>query len=387
MAEARSGTRERGLPSLNRSRAERKGSQRRGTYRLQGQGTLRFWLWAAVILSTFGVAYWKVAQGKLESQKAVLMARQRAVAQVLSPTVVPHTDRIERWVGELAGDWVGDLVVPGLALEQLQERPGIYLRVHLDATRSPAELRRAASESMLDGFVACLFIRRGEPDPRVGPACDTSPDCEPGLLCNEFHVCVRPPRPYNLRLGYAALRVLTTEWTDELHEAGNELKLRAFERELERVSRHDVPLAVQMMQKAETFTAVLDETSGEGLPEKIDGYETVEERAQRVPHWARIGVWEIASGRQVVRLRARADGRFVPVGEQQVVREPAAGRTEDQQRNLAAQQRQANGCALALAVKSSVQRAAQSPQPLGSAARPATGPTGAPPAAPSASGR
>ncbi|HOU92512.1 MAG TPA: hypothetical protein PLU22_15775, partial [Polyangiaceae bacterium] len=240
------------------------------------------------------------------------------------------------------------------------------------------ELRRAASESMLDGFVACLFVRRGEADPRVGPPCESSPDCEPGLVCNEFHVCVRPPRPYNLRLGYSALRVLTTEWTDELHRASNELTLRAFERELERVSKHDVPLAVQMMDKAEIFTAVLDETPPEGLPEKLDEYETVEERVQRVPHWARVGVWEIASGRQVVRLRTRADGQFIPVGEQQVMRVPAAGRTEDQQRNYAAQQRQANGCALALAVKAAVQRGpAQARAPEVPAEAPAPAPSGA----------
>jgi len=172
--------------------------------------------------------------------------------------------------------------------------------------------------------------------------------------------------------------VLTTEWTDELHRASNELTLRAFERELERVSKHDVPLAVQMMDKAEIFTAVLDETPPEGLPEKLDEYETVEERVQRVPHWARVGVWEIASGRQVVRLRTRADGQFIPVGEQQVMRVPAAGRTEDQQRNYAAQQRQANGCALALAVKAAVQRGpAQARAPEVPAEAPAPAPSGA----------
>jgi|GEM_PF-257074 len=368
MAAERNDARERGLPSLNRARAERQRSLRRGTYRLQGQGTLRFWLWAGVILATFGVGYWKVAQGKLESQKAQLMAKQRAVALVLSPTVVPHTDRIERWVAELAGQWRGDFMAPGLVLGRLQERPGIYLRVHAEAAATQRELRRAASDSMLDGFVACLFVRRGEADPRVGPPCESSPDCDPGLLCNEFHVCVPPPRPYNLRLGYSALRVLTSDWTDELHQASNELKLRAFERELERVSKHDVPLAVQMMDKAEIFTAVLDETPPEGLPEKLDGYESVEERVQRVPHWARVGVWEIATGREVLRIRARADGQFIPVGEQHVMRVPGAARTEDQRRNYAAQQRQANGCALALAVKAAVQRGASA------SARPAGGP-------------
>lgn len=308
-------------------------------------------MWTALILATFGVGYWKIAQGKLESQKAEVMAKQRAVAQVLAPKVVPHMERIEGWVRELGGEFRGDAMAEGLSLAEVEERPGIYLRVHIDAAQEQKELRRAASSSLLDGFVACLFVRRGEADPTVGPPCGSSLDCEPGLVCGEHQVCLRPPRPFNLRLAYGALRVLTSDWSDELHEANNELKVRAFERELERVSKQDVALAVQVMDKAEIFTAVLDETPDEGLPERLEGiYETTEERVQRVPHQARVGIWEIATGRQLLRVRARAEGRFIAVGERSAEVASDAG-AEAQRRNQAAQRRQANSCALALAVK------------------------------------
>ncbi|MBN2195568.1 MAG: hypothetical protein JW751_22300 [Polyangiaceae bacterium] len=354
MAEVERGPSRRGLPSLNQARAERRSALRRGVYPLRDQGAPRFWLWTGVILSTFGVGYWKVTQGQLESRKAEVMAKQRAVASVLAPEVVPHMDRIEAWVADLAGPYEGDRMDAGVALEKVQERPGIYLRVHIESAKPEKALRHAASSSLLDGFVACMFVRRREADPRAGPACKALTDCEPGLLCNEYNVCVPPPRPYNLRLAYGALRVLSTDWTDELHEATNELKVRAFERELDHVSRNDVPIAVKMMDGAEVFTAVLDENPKDGLPEKLDGYETVEERVQRVPHMARVGVWELGSGRQLLRVRAPAEGRFIPVGEQRSLHLASGDRTEDQQRSIAAQQRQANSCALATAVKARI---------------------------------
>jgi hypothetical protein len=62
---------------------------------------------------------------------------------------------------------------------------------------------------------------------------------------------------------------------------------------------------------------------------------------QRVGHPARVGIWDLTDGRQVLRLRSEAAGEFVPMGER-VIRDPGI---------VAAQARQVNGCALALAVR------------------------------------
>jgi hypothetical protein len=302
------------------------------------------------------IIYWKVSQGQLESEKSAIMAKQRAVAAALAPEVVPHTDKIESWIRDLASEWSKDEVDLSVKLSAIQRQPGIYFRVRLGAATDPDLLRREGGESLLDGFVACMFVREGEADPRSGPPCESSADCEPGLLCNEYEVCTKPPRPFNMRLAYSALRVLDSSWTDELHEATNDLKVRAFERELDRVSKNDVPIAVRMMTQAQLFTLVLDEPPDAELPPKLGGHETTEQRIQRVAHQARVGVWDMRSGKRLVRLRARADGKFVPVGNQHAARVPAEDRSEDQQRSVAAQQRQANSCALALAVKTAIQK-------------------------------
>ena len=329
---------------------------RRGRYSLRGELVPRFWLWAGVILASSMVIYWKVAQGKLESEKSGVMAKQRAVAAALSPEVVPYTDKIEQWVRESSGEWSKSFIAPDIDLSRIQRAPGIYFRVRQGAAADSELLRKEGAESLLDGFVACMFVREGEADPRQGPTCDASADCEPGLLCNEYNVCTPPPRPFNMRLAYSALHVLSSSWTDELHEATNDLKVRAFERELDRVSKNDVPIAIRMMKQAELFTLVVDEPPGGELPAKLDGFETIEQRIQRVPHRARVAVWDIRTGKQLVRLRSAADGKFVAVGDEHVATVPTDEQNEDQRRSLAAQQRQANSCALALAVRTAIQK-------------------------------
>lgn len=302
----------------------------------------QFWLWTAVLLGGFFVVYWRVVQGQLESEKNKVMAKQRAIAQSLGPRITPFRDKLETWVKELAGPYKGQFVAPGANLPVISKSPGVYLRLRLKQAHDSSSIRKAASRSLRDGFTSCLFVDRASKDPAQGTACKTSGDCQPGELCNEWNVCKPPQRPFNMRLAYRALRVLSTDWTDELHQASSDLAVAAYDRDLDAVARTDVPVAIDMMHGAKFFTVVIDEEPKGGLPKETEGAtESEEERLQRVPHMARVGIWEIATGKPVLRLRKEASGKFVAVGKA-VVNDPA---------NLAAQQRQANSCALALEVR------------------------------------
>jgi hypothetical protein len=136
--------------------------------------------------------------------------------------------------------------------------------------------------------------------------------------------------------------VLSTAWTDELHQAGSELAVAAYDRDLDAVARTDVPVAIEVLHRAKYFTAVIDEEPKGGLPKELpDNPESEDERLQRVPHMARVGVWDLQTGENLLKLRVEASGRFVPVGKV-VVSDPGS---------VAAQKRQANSCALALEVK------------------------------------
>jgi hypothetical protein len=336
------GARERGLPSVNQVRQERRRAIVLGRVRLRGLPP-HFWLWTVTILGVFSVVYWRVAEGHLEGRKAQVMSKQRAIAKTIGPKILPFRDKVEGWARELAGAYPGDFVSSDASLDAIEQSPGVYLRLRLGAARAPKDLRKAARSSLHDGFTSCLFRKTKTGDPTKGPSCKATADCVPGHLCNEWNVCAEPPIPYNMRLAYRTLRVLSPEWTDELHEATSELAVNAYDRDLDSVTRYDVRIAADILARSKYFTLVLDEDPGTGLPPEIpDAGETPEERVQRVPHAARVGIWDLQTDKPLLRLRTQAAGEFVPMGER-VIRDPVT---------LAAQQRQVNACQLALDVRS-----------------------------------
>ncbi len=335
------GARERGLPAVNQAKVEQRRALVFGRVRLSGVPPA-FWLWSLTAIGLFSVVYWRIAQGQLESRKAQVMAKQRAVARTIGPSILPFRDKIERWASELAGAYPGDQVTPGAPYEQIRQSPGVYLRLRLANAKTPKDIRKAARVSLHDGFTSCMFVQKDAADPTKGPECRTTSQCTPGKLCNEWNVCADPPVPYNMRLAYRTLRVLSNEWTDELHATTNELAVSGYERDLDSVTRYDVRIAADILARSKYFTLVLDEDPPSGLPKELpDAGETPEERVQRVGHPARVGIWDLSDGRQVLRLRSEAAGDFVPMGER-VIRDPGI---------VAAQARQVNGCALALAVR------------------------------------
>jgi len=315
-----------------------------GRVRLSGLPP-HFWLWSLTAIGVFFVIYWRIAEGHLESIKAQVMAKQRAVARTIGPTILPFRDKVERWAGELAAPYSSDHVEPGADYELIRQSPGVYLRLRVANAKTPKDIRKAAKVSLHDGFTSCMFVHKDAGDPTQGSPCKTTSQCTPGKLCNEWNVCGDPPIPYNMRLAYRTLRVLSNEWTDELHETTSELAVNAYDRDLDSVSKYDVRIAAEILARSKYFTLVLDEDPADGMPKELpDAGESPEERIQRVGHPARVGIWDLATGKQLLRLRSNAAGRFVPMGAK-VVRDPAI---------VAAQERQVNGCQLALEVRAAL---------------------------------
>jgi len=72
--------RERGLPSVNQAREERRRAIVMGRVRLRGMPP-HFWLWALTIIGVFSVIYWRLAEGHVEGRKAQVMSKQGARAR------------------------------------------------------------------------------------------------------------------------------------------------------------------------------------------------------------------------------------------------------------------------------------------------------------------
>lgn len=338
-------TKERGLPALNEARAARRRAIVFGKVRLR-EAAPQFWLWTIVGFAVFAIVYWRYSESELKNQKNELLARQRAVAESIGKEGFGLVERVEGWAREL-GQGAPESIPSQEQLDAITRGPGIYLRLRLADAGSSESMRKAAQRSLRDGFTSCMFIGR-KGDPSQGPACHSPSQCEPGLLCNEWSVCAAPGQPFNLRLLYSALRVLTPEWSEELEKAGNDLAVRVLEHDLDKVIKHDVPLGAEVVRRAKYVTLVLDEDPVGGIPPLPDAEpkldETLEQQLQVLPHFARVGVWDLERNERVLGLRAEAAGRFVSAGQRRV----------DDPKTARAQQRQANSCALAVELRDRV---------------------------------
>jgi hypothetical protein len=145
---------------------------------------------------------------------------------------------------------------------------------------------------------------------------------------------------------YRALTVLSEQWVSEVREAGTEYALTAYDRGLDSVTQVDLPIAIDVYQRSKFALIVLDEDPKDGIPQEIKGAdESIVERIQRVPHPARIGVFELPSGKLLARVRETSGGTLRDVG----TRKPPGGPESDGTRA-----RQANSCGLALSFRETV---------------------------------
>jgi hypothetical protein len=314
----------------------------------------RVWLWALTVFVAWAIFYWKKTQNEIESQKAVLFAKQRGVAAELGSKFDPLRQRIEEWAVAAAGAYADDLVAPELKNWDFATRPGIYLRLRLSDAASPQKMRKAANDSLRDGFTACLF-RVPNAEPTSGPPCKASHDCAPGTFCNEEDHCLPPAQPYNMRTAYHGTRVLSDDWTVRLRTASDDMSMRLLEREFDSAVKDDIPLVIELLTRAEFFLLVLDEDPGGALPQGQPPLESI----QGMPHSARVNLFGLKPGmdKPLLRLRRDVAAQFLTAGAfDEDAGAPTLGSAPTDPGIVSTQQRQVNSCQLALQVRAAVGR-------------------------------
>lgn len=321
--------RPRGLPSLAQSKQDRASGKVR-------YPSTKFWGWAAIVLAVTGIVHWKRSQGEVESTRSTLLAKQRAVVTELGPRWFPLREKIERWSLELAKEPGGEVVEKNvLASWKFLDKPGIYLRLDVDQAASPDTLRKAANDSLRDGFTACLF-RADNKNQLSGKECKRTRECAMGEICNELDRCAPPAQPYNLRVAYRALRVLSDDFIRDVQDASGDLELRKYVLFFEDTVQDEIPIAIGLLERAQYFTLVLDEPV-DNL--KVPQGSSKSEALRSVVHPSRVGIWRLSDGKLVLRVRRTPD-----------VELKQSGMPLDE-RVMLAQQRQALSCALAGSVR------------------------------------
>lgn len=316
--------REIGLKAISAARAERQRSK-------HGRVPDKVWAGAGVlVLLTVAIA-WAMSGRKLGNDKTDLLAKRNAAVVTLGKEWTPLRDRIEKITLEAAGEYKGDLVDPEAATWNFRSSPGIYLRLLVDDAKDAKTLRKRAQDSLKDAFTGCLLrepnaaLTRGEPDAGT-----------------------QPEQPWNLRQAYASTRILNEEWADEVKESSDDIRLRVFQQQYEKAQRDEIPLAIELVKRAEFYLLVLDEVVPEAAQYAGDAGTIGEEALQQVPHPARVHIVNLKTGKELVRLRRSADADFRFAGGE-AVRDPVI---------LASMRRQVNNCALAQEVSSALKAGA-----------------------------
>jgi hypothetical protein len=344
--EAAEGPPARGLKSVEASRAERNKIKR---------PPMRVIAWFLIVTVVALALYFRHSAGQLDRDRQRLLADQRAVESELGKIWFPLRDRVEGWTVDLAkedistSDATSDKVDrEALASFPFQELSGLYLRLRADQAATPEAVRQAAQTSLRDGFTACL-MRTPSGDPMAGKECNNSTECEPGQLCNEFYHCAPPGQPYNLRLAYKTLFVLTPEWITDVQQVDNDLRLRALRGTFDQANRIEFPVAVTLLTGAKCFLVVVDEKPAPPAPSSGSGADAGvahedEETLSGKLHPLRVGLWRLSDGKQLLRMRRNADPKL---------REPAGSIAVDPAAR-AATLRQAQSCELAQEVRCAI---------------------------------
>jgi hypothetical protein len=265
---------------------------------------------------TVTIVYFFVAGRNLDAEKDKLLQKQRAVQATVGAEWGPLRDKIEKATLDAAAVFKGDFIDSQAGRMEFQTAPGIYLRMRVGEAKDTASLRKAARASMRDSFVGCLL--RGQPRAKL--------EADGGGLF--------PDQPWNMRQAYTATRILTDDWVSEVKASDDDLRLRVFQQQYEQAIRDEIPVAIEMLKKAQFFLLVLDEDPAQGAP---DGGALDEQALQLVPHDTRVLLVNLKTGAEMLRLKRSGQATFYMAGDNANV-DPET---------RAAMQRNVNNCDLA----------------------------------------
>jgi len=324
--------RNRGLPSIAEARTARAEGRTRWP-------SPKFWGYAGLVLAVTFILHWKWTASEVERGKGKLLAQQRGVAAELGPRWIPLRDKIEGWTTALARSAAPEVVDRDtLSKWDFRGKGGIYLRLRVEDAEDAASIRKGARSSLRDAFTACL-MKVPNPDATAGKPCKRTRECPARETCNEQDHCSKPAQPFNLRIAYRSMQILSDEWVRDVTAVDSDLRLRLYQTNFDDAIRDDMPVAAELFAQAQYYLVVLDETpAGMAMP-AADAGTSAAEAVQGTEHHARIGVFRLADDKVLLRIRRPAGGELM------------GGMPNVDGDVLAARQRQANSCALALSVR------------------------------------
>ncbi len=264
-----------------------------------------------------------VSDRQRDADRKALLGKQHAVALTLGAEWAPLRSKLEADVLNAAKAYQGDFIDPEARKGEFKAEPGLYLRMRVADAKDVGSIRATAAEAKKDAFASCLLREPNELAVRG--------EADAGAFAEQ---------PWNLGQAYAATQILTEAWVGAVREADDDMALRLRAEQYDVAVRDRIPLAIDVVRRARFFLLVLDED----VPDAeavADGGLVDELVLQSIPHPARVHLFDLPSGREILRLRRSGDAQVIQAGERAISDPETRG----------AMQRQANNCILARRVQ------------------------------------
>ena len=256
---------------------------------------------AAAVLAIVGGVAWARhrATTELEAERAALLGQVRGESDALTPADREIVTRTQVLLGHLTGTYEGDLVEGELrapkAIDALLARPLLYVRGPLSGFADPKATASSAADGTKDAFALCLA------DPPAARAEKTLLPTVRASYSGGGPLERRTPSMRLLKEAEVGLPFLQPEWAARVASAPEHEDLAKLRRDFERA-----PIAAaKQAAHAEHLLAVLDEPGDGTGPTELDG-----ER----PHFIRVALVDMASGRALLRLRRHVDPSGLSTG-------------------------------------------------------------------------
>lgn len=249
-----------------------------------------------LLVATLAVA--AEVQGYLHtrSTREALLRDQRAEAAQLTDkqrAFLAETDAFGvAMATEPADDFIDDSLRATGALDKLFTEVGVYARVPAAEAKNAFAMQSAARYSKKDAAALCL----------VRPS-----EAAPVATCAEGSMCLgeKMATLYNLGAVNGGVRVLSPAWAKVVETSDSSLLIGGYDAEFRSRTGESRDVGKQIAEKARFAILVVDETPTEA--EKSVSYGGVPPatatRFQGMPHAARLGVYDLAAHKPVLKVR------------------------------------------------------------------------------------
>ncbi len=233
---------------------------------------------------------------EVERRRTELLSTVAGHRAMLTPEQRGASARAEALLATVWSAYTGDVVDPELdasgALAERLGEPMLYVRASIESFESPERIRAAAAVSFKDAMLLCLL---SPPASR-----NESALLEKVRIARSGGARVEEATPHAHRLqdAIAGLPFLSHEWEDRVRNADDATTLAGLRHDFERTPMERTTTAA----RAELLLVAADEAGDGRGPTELDG-----ER----PHEVRVLLFELASGKALLRVRRRVDPNWI----------------------------------------------------------------------------